>query len=192
MNVDIITAPDALQIIVDKYESKVNAMSPEEQKEHKAQFKKTGNPYQHLKTALLDWRVEEQWGKEGAVVAGINNTTFIFVSFTKTEPRHVTIRHVMSIPGAQKGQASYLVKDWLVQEAEQRNVERLRFFADKKAVGFYEKLGFTWHGISKTGLPFYYGTVKGELIDLPNAQQRFVVREPVVSQAEQNGLISFD
>lgn len=192
MNVDIITAPEALQKLVDDYEAEVNAMSPEEQKEHKAQFKKTGNPFQHLKTALLDWRVEEQWGKDGAVVAGIGSSTFIFVSFTKMEPRHVTIRHVMSLPNAQRGQASYLVKDWLVQEAKRRNVQRLRFFADKKAVGFYEKLGFTWHGISKTGLPFFYGTVKGELIDLPTGQQRFVVREPLQSQAEQNGLISFD
>jgi hypothetical protein len=35
-------------------------------------------------------------------------------------------------------------------------VDRFRFFCNKPAVEFYSKLGFTYQGESKSGLPFVY------------------------------------
>ena len=176
MKVNLINNSDDLQKILDNYYYELSNYSTEEKIEKKKKYKQRGNPYQHLKTALLDWRVEKQWSKENSVVATIDNTTFIFVTFTNREPRHVTIRHIMSLPQANKGQATFLIKQRLKKESIDRGVYRLRMFQDKKSEVFYDKIGYgAFHGKSKTGLKFYYGDLEGNLINLPSNQKRYIV-----------------
>ena len=129
----------------------------------------------HINSARVDWSTEQQWEKENAVIAHINHEAWVFYTFTKREPRHCCLRHIVTLESARgKGHAQTLL-DGMYAEMEARGVERLRFFADKKSVRFYEKRGYTWHGVSKTGLPFFYGNLDKNLITpLPKAQQRYI------------------
>lgn len=129
----------------------------------------------HLKQALYDWRIEGQWESSNAEVIEVDECAYAFITFTSREPRHCTIRHLFVLEEQRgKGYGAKLV-DRIKQSMSLRNVDRLRFFADKPSVKFYEKIGYKWHGLSKTGLPFYYGDASGNLIELPKSQQRFVV-----------------
>lgn len=128
----------------------------------------------HINSARIDWTKEEQWGKPSSHVIAIDDNAWAFFTFTKREPRHCCLRHIVTRKTHRgQGLASALLnKMYLIME--ENNVDRLRFFADKKSIKFYEKLGYSWHGLSKTGLPFFYGTTDGRLLELPKAQQRYI------------------
>ena len=127
----------------------------------------------HLKAALYDWRVERGWENDRAVVLSYEDKGYAFLSFTKREPRHCTLRHVFVLEDFRGEGIGVKLIDMMNAEMIERECNVLRFFADIPSVGFYEKLGYKWHGMSKTGLPFYYGDIQGNLIDLPKAQQRY-------------------
>ncbi len=129
----------------------------------------------HLKAAYFDWNKEQQWEENSAFILDYEMKGFIFFTFTKREPRHCTLRHIVTLEQHRgQGIASKLLEMMYTVMREQK-VERLRFFADLPSIEFYEKLGYTWHGYSKTGLPFFYGTIDPiAKLDLPKAQQRFV------------------
>lgn len=129
----------------------------------------------HLKAALYDWRVEGQWDNDNAVVINYEDKSYAFITFTKREPRHCTLRHFFVLEDYRGMGIGEKVIDIVKEEMVKRDVTILRFFADIPSVGFYEKLGYRWHGKSKSGLPFYYGDAFGNLINLPKAQQRYVV-----------------
>lgn len=129
----------------------------------------------HLKAALYDWRVEGQWDNEGSIVLSYEDKGYAFLSFTKRAPQHCTLRHVFVLEEHRGEGIGVKLVDLMKAEMNKRECERLRFFADIPSVGFYEKLGYNWHGVSKSGLPFYYGDSQGNLIELPKAQQRYVV-----------------
>lgn len=128
----------------------------------------------HLKQALYDWRVEKNWQSNNAKVISVDDCGFAFITFTKREPRHCTIRHLFVLEDFRgQGYGKRLI-DCIKQEMSKENITVMRFFADRPSISFYESLGFTWHGVSKTNLPFYYGDTKGNLIELPKSQTRFL------------------
>lgn len=129
----------------------------------------------HLKAALYDWNVESQWDSDRAVILDYEDKGYAFITFTKKEPRHCSLRHIFVLEEHRgKGVGQWLV-DRIIFEMEKRQCDILRFFADKPSVKFYERLGFKWHGVSKTGLPFYYGDSRGNLLKLPKSQERYIV-----------------
>ena len=127
----------------------------------------------HLKSALYDWRIEGGWDNERCTVLNCNDKGYAFLAFTKREPRHCTLRHVFVLEEFRGEGIGVKLINMMKAEMIERDCERLRFFADLPSVGFYERLGYKWHGKSKGGLPFYYGDSQGNLIDLPKAQQRY-------------------
>ena len=142
----------------------------------------------HLKAALYDWRVERGWDNDRAVVLNCDDKGYAFLSFTAKAPRHCTLRHVFVLEDFRGERIGVKLIDMMKAEMAKRECDRLRFFADIPSVGFYEKLGYKWHGKSKGGLPFYYGDVDGNLIvPLPKAQQRFVYA-PQEKQEPKNNL----
>lgn len=198
--VEVLTCPDVIQALIDEYDANKHL----ETKEQKKELSVRGNPITHLKSALMDWRIESRWPTEeniasnpkiteNSLVISINNETFAFIGFTSSEPRHCGLRHITSLASAQgKGQASYIVKHLLRQYASDKGITRFRMFADKKAVGWYEKLGMKeWHGYSKTGLPFFYGDFDFNLIDLPTTQKRYCHVPIFKEQAHLDDLFDF-
>lgn len=131
----------------------------------------------HLKAALYDWRREGQWQNNNAAVINVDDAGYAFLSFTKREPKHCTIRHLFILEKYRgKGYGRKLMNA-IKDAVKERDVQRLRFFADIPSVSFYEKLGYKWHGTSKTGLPFYYGDLDSNLINLPNSQARYITHD---------------
>lgn len=129
----------------------------------------------HLKSALYDWKIENNWENPNAEIITLNDKAYAFLTYTKREPRHCTLRHFFVLESERgKGIGKALINEMKIK-IKQREINILRFFADIPSVAFYEKLGYKWHGKSKTGLPFYYGDIDGNLIDLPVSQKRFVV-----------------
>ena len=129
----------------------------------------------HLKSALYDWRVEQHWDNPNALILDYEGKGYAFITFTKKSPRHCTLRHIFVLEDYRGQQVASKLLDMMYAEMEKRNVVRLRFFADIPSAAFYEKLGYEWHGTSKTGLPFFFGTVNPPtLIDLPKSQERYV------------------
>lgn len=110
----------------------------------------------HLKSALYDWRIEQNWNSERAVVLSYENKGFAFITFTKRNPKYCVLRHLITLEEFRgQGVGTELMK-LMYREMENRGYTLLRFFADIPSVGFYEKLGFKWHGKSKTNLPFTF------------------------------------
>lgn len=131
--------------------------------------------YAHLNSALKEWRVEGNWGRDNAFVIGIEGQGYAFFMLTKREPRHCTLRHIFTIESARgTGVGEKLINE-MRNIMQDNGVSTLRFFANKTAISWYEKLGYKWHGLSKTGLPFFYGDKYGNLIDLPRPQRKYVI-----------------
>ena len=131
----------------------------------------------HLNAALFDWDHQKQWVDPQAHVLTIEGKGYIFFRETKFEPRYVTLMHVFVLEKYRLQGIGKLLMELMYQCMKDKGINLLRFFADKPSIRFYETLGYKWHGLSKTGLPFFYGTVFPtiELIDLPPRQQRYVV-----------------
>ena len=110
----------------------------------------------HLKSALYDWRIEQNWNSERAVVLSYENKGFAFITFTKRNPKYCVLRHLITLEEFRgQGVGTELMK-LMYEEMENRGYNLLRFFADIPSVVFYEKLGFKWHGKSKTKLSFTF------------------------------------
>jgi GNAT superfamily N-acetyltransferase len=130
----------------------------------------------HLKNALYDWRIEKQWNKDSAKVFSYEDKGFMFISYTKREPRHCTLRHFFVLEEYRGQQIGLKMMKMLEEDMKNNYVMLLRFFANKPSIEFYEKLGYKWHGLSKTGLPFtYWNIIKKELAPLPKSQERYIV-----------------
>ena len=110
----------------------------------------------HLKAALYDWRVENQWQSPTAKVLTVDGKGFAFITFTKRNPKYCVLRHIVTLEEYRgQGVASQLMEKIYV-EMKKQDRDIIRFFADIPSVGFYEKLGYKWHSKSKTGLSFTY------------------------------------
>jgi GNAT superfamily N-acetyltransferase len=130
----------------------------------------------HLKNALYDWRIEKQWDNDNAKVLNLGNKGFMFISYTKREPRHCTLRHFFVLEKYRGLSIGHDMLDLLHKEILDNKVRFLRFFANKPSIGFYERLGYEWHGLSKTGLPFtYWDCILEQLAPLPKSQKRYIV-----------------
>lgn len=130
----------------------------------------------HLKNALYDWRIEKQWDSPNAKVLNLGNKGFMFISYTKKEPRHCSLRHFFVLEKYRGLKVGFDMMKLLEKEILDNKVRYLRFFANKPSIGFYEKLGYKWHGISKTGLPFtYWDLLIEDLAPLPKSQKRYIV-----------------
>ncbi|QDP46724.1 MAG: hypothetical protein Tp156SUR915002_14 [Prokaryotic dsDNA virus sp.] len=140
------------------------------------EYKGSKSTMHHLKSALYDWDREKQWNKDSAKVFGLNKKCYAFISYTKRDPRHCTLRHFFTLETARGEGLGSLMISIIFKDMQENNVKYFRFFANKPAIKFYEKLGFTWHGLSKTGLPFCYWDIdKQQSAELPKAQQRYIV-----------------
>lgn len=114
----------------------------------------------HLKSALYDWRIEENWNNERAIVLSCDNKGYAFLTFTKREPRYCVLRHLVTLEEYRgQGVGTELIK-MMYAEMRKRDYKIVRFFADIPSVKFYEKLGYKWHGKSKTGLSFTYTDIE--------------------------------
>ena len=131
----------------------------------------------HLKNGLYDWRLEKQWDNPNAKVLNLDEKAFMFISYTKREPRHCTLRHFFVLEDNRGSGIGAEMMSYLIDEILDNKVRYLRFFANKPSIGFYESLGYKWHGLSKTGLPFtYWDCILGELAPLPKSQKRYIVK----------------
>lgn len=110
----------------------------------------------HLKSALYDWRIEQNWGNERAIVLSDNNKGFAFLTFTKKEPKYCVLRHLVTLEEYRGQGVGTNLMNLMYQEMKNKGYNIIRFFADIPSVRFYEKLGYKWHGKSKTGLSFTY------------------------------------
>lgn len=110
----------------------------------------------HLKSALYDWRVENHWNNEKATVLSYENKGFAFLTFTKRKPLYCVLRHLVTLEEYRKQGIGTKLMNMMYDEMRKRDYSIIRFFADKPSTGFYEKLGYKWHGKSKTGLLFTY------------------------------------
>ena len=131
----------------------------------------------HLKSALYDWQIEGNWNNPNAFIFDYSGKGYAFTTITKREPRHCTLRHIFVLEEYRGQGIGVNLIDMMKTKMVECKVERLRFFADLPSVEFYERLGFTWHGESKGGLPFYYGDMTGSLIELPKSQKRYLHKE---------------
>lgn len=130
----------------------------------------------HLKSALYDWRVENQWDKPTSAAVHLDLLGFMFITFTTREPRHCTLRHFYVLEESRGQGVGGRMMGALRAQCLHHGVRFLRFFANKPAIPFYERCGFKWHGTSRTGLPFTYWDLRmGRLAPLPKAQRRYVV-----------------
>lgn len=122
----------------------------------------------HLKSALYDWRVENNWDRENAEVLTVDNKGFAFITFTKRNPQYCCLRHIVTLEEYRgKGIASKLMNK-MYESMNKRGYDTIRFFADTPSVGFYEKLGYKWWGVSKTGLKYTYTNIHTmELCHMP-------------------------
>jgi len=110
----------------------------------------------HLKMALYDWNKERNWNNNNAFIVNYKDKGYIFYTFTSREPRHCTIRHFFILEEFRgQGIGRNMIED-LRQHMFFEGVDRFRFFCNKPAIEFYNKLGFSYLGESKQGLPFVY------------------------------------
>jgi len=129
----------------------------------------------HLKSALYDWRVENQWENPTAYVYSFDDVGYMFISMTKREPRHCTLRHIFILEEGRGKRAGVQLIEKMREVMKEKGVNILRMFINRPALGFYNKLGFNdFHGVSKTNMPFYYGDPYGNLVTLPQAQKRYL------------------
>jgi len=131
---------------------------------------------QQLMVALYDWNIENNWSRNNHFVLGYQDKGYVFFAITKNHPRHCTLRHLFVLEefrGQGIGSKLMLMMKYVMQK---HNVGILRFFAIPPSVPFYEKLGFQWHGLSKSGYSFYYGDTRGNLMRLPPAQKRYLAK----------------
>ena len=107
----------------------------------------------HLKMAMYDWNIENNWNRPNSVIINYDNKGFAFFQLTK---RHCTLRHVFVLEEHRKeGVGKYLI-DEVYKTMRNHGVHIIRFYANPPAKLFYEKLGYQWLGESKGGLPFTY------------------------------------
>ena len=130
----------------------------------------------HLKSALYDWRIEQNWSSGRAVVLSYENKGFAFLTFTKRKPYYCVLRHLITLEEYRgQGVGTELI-ELMYNEMRKREVNILRFFADTPSVGFYEKLGFKWYGKSKTKLPFTYTNIETmELLEPTNRDKKRII-----------------
>lgn len=130
----------------------------------------------HLKSALYDWRIEQNWNNDRAVVLTVENKGFAFVTFTKRKPHYCVLRHLITLEEFRGEGIGTKLMEEMYKEMRVRDVTLLRFFADIPSVGFYEKLGFKWHGKSKTKLSFTYTDIDTmELVEPTNRDKKRIV-----------------
>lgn len=110
----------------------------------------------HLKMALYDWNKEKNWDNNNCFIYNQNDKGYIFYSFTTKDPKHCTIRHFFVLEEYRGQGIGRKIIDMVKIHMRMRGVKRFRFFCNKPAVGFYTKLGFSYLGQSKQGLPFVY------------------------------------
>ena len=130
----------------------------------------------HLKSALYDWRVENNWSNSNALVLSYEDKGYAFITFTKREPLHCTLRHIFTLEQHRGTGVGNTLLEQVYQEMQKKQINTIRFFADLPSVKFYESRGYSWHGLSKTGLPFTYTDINTmKLVDLPKSQKRYVI-----------------
>jgi len=110
----------------------------------------------HLAMALYDWNKEGNWTNKNAFVLDHRQQGYVFYTFTTREPRHCTIRHLFVLEEHRKKGIGRLLIEDISKHMFFEGVNRFRFFCNKPAIEFYKKLGFSFLGESKQGLPFVY------------------------------------
>lgn len=137
--------------------------------------------YSHFQSASVDWNMEQQWGKPNAFALKMVNEKDeivggIFVTHTVSGIRHWTLRHVVICEEHRnKGLATKLMAYlYNLIYTHQSNIKWLRFFSNKTSVDFYNKQGFEWLGLSKTGLPFTFVLVLDTDVKKSNALFKLV------------------
>lgn len=144
----------------------------------KQNIKGRSSSLSHLKSAIYDWNIERNWNNERAEIINIEDKGFAFITFTKREPRHCSLRHIFVLEEYRGQNIGRAIMNKLYDNMKTRNINILRFFVDIPSIDFYKKIGYNnFHGLSKTGLPFYYGDCQGNLIQLPKSQIRYVKKE---------------
>jgi len=110
----------------------------------------------HLKMALYDWNREKNWDSKNSFVYGFEDKGYVFYSFTSKEPKHCTIRHLFVLEEYRGKGVGRKIIEMIKTHMRMRSIKRFRFFCNKPAIEFYNKLGFKYLGESKQGLPFVY------------------------------------
>jgi len=127
----------------------------------------------HLSTALMDWHCESGWETEKHKILNYEDKGYAFICYTTRGNIHCSLRHLFVLEDYRGQGIGKELMSMYKKDMEEKGCEIMRFFSDLPSIGFYEKLGFSWHGRSKGGLPFYYGDREGNLIELPKGQQKY-------------------
>lgn len=129
----------------------------------------------HLKSALYDWRVENNWDKGTTCVLSYLNKGFAFITFTIKEPKYCCLRHLVTLEEYRGQGVGRELMNLIYQEMNNRGYTNLRLFADIPSLGFYEKLGYKFWGKSKTGLSYSYTDITTmELLPIPKKDEKKV------------------
>jgi len=147
----------------------------------------------HLKSALQEWRVEKNWSRgNNSFVFTIEEKGYIFFTFIKSAPRHCTLRHIFVFEQYRNQKIAFYLFDKMIDVAKKMKVNILRMFAVKTALPFYKKKNIiSYHGYSKTGMPFYYGDFYGNLKPLPPKQTKFVYKQTKNYQLQEAPILPF-
>lgn len=134
----------------------------------------------HLKSALYDWRVENNWDKDNTKVISYEDKGFAFITFTKRNPKYCCLRHLVTLEEYRGQGVGRELMNLIYQEMNKRGYTNIRLFADLPSIGFYEKLGYKWWGKSKTGLCYSYTNITTmELLPIPKRDLKRVKQEVV-------------
>ena len=122
----------------------------------------------HLKSALYDWRVENNWDRGNTCVLSYEDKGFAFITFTVRNPKYCCLRHLVTLEEYRGQGIGSKLMDLIYSEMRERDYSTIRLFADIPSVGFYEKIGYKWWGKSKTGLSYSYTDINSmTLLPIP-------------------------
>jgi GNAT superfamily N-acetyltransferase len=120
----------------------------------------TSSSKSHLNMALIDWNKEQNYDRDNAYILTVDGKGYAFITITKREPRHCTLRHIFVLEQYRGESIGRQLLDLVYNTMHDNNVSVIRFFANKPAIPFYERLGYKWLGVGKTGLPLTYTDIR--------------------------------
>jgi len=117
----------------------------------------------HLTSAAYDWRVNLWYDRPNAHIIRLFNNDktigFIFLNKTNVTPCHWTLVHFVIYEEYRGDGHGITCLDYIFTYIINNSDETdrwFRMFSAKPSIGFYEKLGFEWLGISKTITIYIY------------------------------------
>lgn len=115
----------------------------------------------HLKMTYYEWKKENNWasessheyfaiGDEGEILGAT------FFTYTKTEPRHICLRHIFSMENGRGVGVAKTLYNFLYRMSVEDGVRRIRVISNIPATEWHVKCGMRFIGTNKAKQPFTY------------------------------------